>query len=76
MHGLTKEDLKGPSLNIFKPSEKDAERVEYVLDTILICYMLPCIPPRDSPPVLLQQLPFHRGHSGSLLNVRWHIQVG
>ena len=35
IHGLTKEDLKGPSLDVFKPSEKDAERVEYVLDSIL-----------------------------------------
>ena len=48
MHGLTKEDLKGPSLNIFKPSDKDAERVEYVVDTVLICYMLSCMPHRDS----------------------------
>ena len=30
LHGLTEADLKGPVLNIFKPSQSDVERLEYV----------------------------------------------
>ena len=34
MHGLTKEDLQGAPLRIFKPSDDDLKRLEYVPLTI------------------------------------------
>ncbi len=30
LHGLTPEDLKGQPLKIFKPSDEDLKRLEYV----------------------------------------------
>ena len=37
LHGLTKEDMKGEPLKVFRPSDKDMKKLEYVLHAS--CYL-------------------------------------
>ena len=46
LHGLTEADLKGPVLKIFKPSQSDVERLEYVpacCSSVQACHLMPCL---------------------------------
>ena len=46
LHGLTEADLKGPVLKIFKPSQSDVERLEYVpacCSSVQARHLMPCL---------------------------------